>query len=78
LETSDRKGRWRFGLLSAAIVTLIAVAPQLFFCFSRGSQWNGAYAQTHGDEAVYASYLNALVDGRPRRNNPYSGRDDSP
>ncbi|HEX3228323.1 MAG TPA: hypothetical protein VHQ95_05115, partial [Pyrinomonadaceae bacterium] len=45
---------------------------------SRGSQWNGAYAQTHGDEGVYASYLNALVDGRPRRNNPYSGRDDSP
>jgi hypothetical protein len=78
LETSDRKGRWRFGLLSAAIVTLIAFAPQLFFCFSRGSQWNGAYAQTHGDEGVYASYLNALVDGRPRRNNPYSGRDDSP
>jgi hypothetical protein len=78
LETSDRKGRWRFGLLSAAIVTLIAVAPQLFFCFSRGAQWNGAYAQTHGDEGVYASYLNALVDGRPRRNNPYSGRDDSP
>ena len=78
METSDRKGRWRFGLLSAAIVTLIAVAPQIFFCFSRGSQWNGAYAQTHGDEGVYASYLNALVDGRPRRNNPYSGRDDSP
>ena len=78
LETSDRKARWWFGLLSAAIVTLIAVAPQLFFCFARGSQWNGAYAQTHGDEGVYASYLNALVDGRPRRNNPYSGRDDSP
>jgi hypothetical protein len=77
LETSDRKARWLLGLLSAGIVTLIAVAPQLFFCFSRGSQWNGAYAQTHGDEGVYASYLNALVDGRPRRNNPYSGRDDS-
>lgn len=78
LQFDDRRARWRFGLLSAAIVTLIAVAPQLFFCFSRGSQWNGAYAQTHGDESIYASYLNALVDGRPRRNNPYSGRDDSP
>ena len=78
METSDRKGLWWFGLISAIIVTIIAVAPQLFFCFSRGAQWNGAYAQTHGDEAVYASYLNALVDGRPRRNNPYSGRDDSP
>lgn len=78
METSDRKASWRLGLLSAAIVTLIAVAPQLFFCFSRGTQWNGSYAQTHGDEGVYASYLNALIDGRPRRNNPYSGRDNSP
>jgi hypothetical protein len=78
LETSNGKVRWRFGLLAAAIVVLIGTAPQLYFGFSRGSQWNGSYAQTHGDEGVYASYLNALIDGRPRRNNPYSGRDNSP
>jgi hypothetical protein len=65
-------------LLAATIVTLIAIAPQLYFCFLRGPEWNGAYAQTHGDESVYAAYLNALIDGRPRRNNPYTGRDDSP
>jgi hypothetical protein len=70
--------RWRFGLIAAAIVTLIATAPQLYFGISRGNQWSGSYAQTHGDEGVYASYLNALIDGRPRRNNPYSGRDNSP
>jgi hypothetical protein len=64
-------------LLAATIVTLIAIAPQLYFCFLRGDQWNGGYAQTHGDESVYAAYLNALIDGRPRRNNPYTGRDDS-
>lgn len=72
------KRRRRYGLLAATIVTLIAIAPQLYFCFLRGSQWNGAYAQTHGDESVYAAYLNAVIDGRPRRNNPYSGRDDAP
>jgi hypothetical protein len=74
---SSAKRRRRYGLLAATIVTLIAVAPQLYFCFLRGAQWNGAYAQTHGDESVYAAYLNALIDGRPRRNNPYTGRDDS-
>ncbi|HXD30602.1 MAG TPA: hypothetical protein VN643_05780 [Pyrinomonadaceae bacterium] len=78
MKTSDSKVRWRFGLLAAAIVTLIATSPQLYFAYSRGSQWNGSYAQTHGDEGVYASYLNALIDGRPQRNNPYSGRDNSP
>ena len=77
LETSDSRVRWRFGLLAAVIVTLIAIAPQLYFGFSRGSQWNGSYAQTHGDEGVYASYLNALIDGRSRRNNPYTGRANS-
>jgi hypothetical protein len=25
---------------------------------------------------TYAAYLNALIDGRPRRNDPYTGRDD--
>ena len=78
MESSVSKTRWWLGLLAAVGVTLIAVAPQFYFCWSRGSQGNGAYAQTHGDEAVYAAYLNALIDGRPRRSNPYSGRDDSP
>ncbi len=78
MESTRRKRRRRYGLLAATIVTLIAIAPQLYFCFLPGHKWNGAYAQTHGDESVYAAYLNALIDGRPRRNNPYTGRDDSP
>ncbi len=77
MESSGRKRRRRYGLLAATIVTLVAIAPQLYFCFLRGAEWNGAYAQTHGDESVYAAYLNALIDGRPRRNNPYTGRDES-
>lgn len=78
LKNRDARTRWRFGFIAAAIVTLIAIAPQLLFYLSGGNQWQRAYAQTHGDEAVYAAYLNALIDGRPRRNNPYSGRDDAP
>jgi hypothetical protein len=77
VESSDSKRRRRYGLLAATIVTLVAIAPQLYFCFLCGNQWNGGYAQTHGDESVYAAYLNALIDSRPRRNNPYTGRDDS-
>ena len=77
MESSDSKRRRRYGLLAATIVTLVAIAPQLYFCFLRGNQWNGGYAQTHGDESVYAAYLNALIDSRSRRNNPYTGRDDS-
>jgi hypothetical protein len=45
---------------------------------SRGAQWNGSYAELHGDEWVYSAYVQALIDGRPRRNDSYTGRDDRP
>ena len=45
---------------------------------SRGREWNGSYAQVHGDEWFYSAYIQALIDGRPRRNDPYTGRDDVP
>ena len=45
---------------------------------TRGREWNGAYAQVHGDEWIYSAYVQALIDGRPRRNDSYTGRDDRP
>jgi hypothetical protein len=29
-----------------------------------------------GDEVAYSAYINALIEGRPRRSDPYTGRDD--
>ena len=71
-------GKWKWAILSAAAVTLLALIPQFFMWGSRGSQWNGSYAEFHGDEWVYSAYVQALIDGRPRRNDPYTGRDDRP
>lgn len=45
---------------------------------TRGSNWQGAYATMDGDEFLYSAYINALIDGRPRKNDPFSGRDDHP
>ena len=42
----------------------------------RGSNWHGAFCSYHPDETPYAAYVNALIEGRPRRNDPYSGRVD--
>jgi hypothetical protein len=44
----------------------------------RGQQWNGSFAEADADEWVYAGYIQALIDGRPRRNEPYTGRDYQP
>lgn len=65
--------------LSVAIaITFLALLPQLHLWYARGSQWHGAYAAVDGDEFLYSAYINALLDGRPRRNDPFSGRDDNP
>jgi hypothetical protein len=69
---------WKWGILAAVVVTLLALIPQFFMWGTRGSQWNGSYAEQHGDEWVYSAYVQALIDGRPRRNDPYTGRDERP
>ncbi len=56
----------------------LALLPQFHLIAQRGSAWQGTFVSFDFDEVAYASYLNALIDGRPRRNDPYTGRDDSP
>ncbi len=69
---------WRFGLIAAMAVTVLALWPQFHLWAIRGDDWQGTFVSFDFDEVAYASYLNALIDGRPRRNDPYTGRDDSP
>lgn len=69
--------KWRFGILAAVFLVICAVYPQLKMFYLRGAQWQGAYAYNDIDEVAYSAYLRALIDGRPRKNDPYTGRDDS-
>ena len=70
--------KWKWGIWAALAITLLSVYPQLVMWGLRGQQWNGSFAEGDGDEWVYAAYVQALIDGRPRRNDPYTGRDDQP
>ena len=58
-------------------MTFLALLPQFQLWAMRGADWQGTYVSFDFDEVAYASYLNALIDGRPRRNDPYTGRDES-
>ena len=69
---------WKWGIWASLAVMLLSLYPQFLMWGARGREWNGAYAEVHGDEWVYSSYVQALIDGRPRRNDPYTGRDDRP
>ena len=70
--------QWKWGLIAAAFLAIITSLPQIYLCYERGLEWNGAYSYVDPDEFAYSAYVNALIDGRPRRNNPYTGEDGGP
>ena len=71
--------RWRYGIIAGIFLAIFSLYPQGKLIYNRGwSDWNGHYAYNDIDEVAYASYIKALIDGRPRKNDPYTGRDDSP
>ncbi|HYE64021.1 MAG TPA: hypothetical protein VD966_00480, partial [Pyrinomonadaceae bacterium] len=59
-------------------MTLIVIYPQAHLWVTRGGEWNGSYVTLEFDEVDYSAYVNALISGRPRRSDPYTGRDDQP
>ena len=72
------KLRWQYGIIAGIFLAMFALYPQFKMLYLRGDDWQGNYAYNDIDEVAYASYLRALIDGRPRKNDPYTGRDDSP
>jgi hypothetical protein len=56
-------------------MVLLSLLPQIQLWLVRGKEWNGAYTTIHGDESVYSAYTNALLNGRPRRYDPFTGQD---
>jgi hypothetical protein len=72
------KLRWRYGIVAGLFLAVFSLYPQFKMLYMRGGDWNGHYAYNDIDEVAYAGYLKALIDGRPRKNDPYTGRDDSP
>ncbi len=67
--------QWKWGMLAALALMLLALYPQIHLWAHEGRSWSGAYAYFDRDEVAYSAYLQALIDGRPRRNDPYTGYD---
>lgn len=66
----------RFAWLCVAATLCVGILPLVALPLSRGAAWNGALPYVEMDELTYASYDNALASGRPRRNDPFTGRDE--
>ena len=56
-------------------MVLLSLLPQIHLWIVRCKDWHGAYTSVHGDESVYSAYTNALINGRPRRYDPFTGQD---
>ena len=67
--------RWKFLLIPTLIVLFLSVYPQINVWMAKERGWNGAYVVSNFDEVAYSSYVNALINGRPRRTDPFIGRD---
>jgi len=67
----------RLGIIAGIFLAVFTLYPQFKMLYLRGDDWQGHYAYNDIDEVAYASYVRALIDGRPRKNDPYTGRDES-
>jgi len=68
--------KWKWGCLVALAMVVLASYPQLRFLAARGGSWAGVYAYVDVDEVAYSAYVQSLIDGRSRKNDPYTGRDE--
>ena len=73
----EESARWRWGVGAGLLLAALALVPQVHLWAVRGGEWHGQYASFQPDETAYSAYVNALVGGRPRRSDPYTGRDDA-
>ena len=62
---------WKYAALPTLFMVFLAIYPQLNFCIAKGSAWRGAYFVANFDEVAYSAYVNALINGKPRKYDQY-------
>jgi hypothetical protein len=70
--------RWWLGILAALAVAILSLYPQLDLWRTQRANERAPFVTLEFDEVAYSAYVNALANGRPRRNDPYTGLNDSP
>jgi hypothetical protein len=66
---------WRLLLIPVAAIVFLALDPQIYLWLGTGSDWKGSYAVSNYDEVAYSAYVNALINGKPRRHDPFMAQD---
>lgn len=74
----NRRVYLKFALPLCLFFAFLGYFPQLALMITKGADYQGGAAFFDIDEATYASYIQALIDGKPRKNNPYTGLETEP
>jgi hypothetical protein len=69
---------WKYALIPTLVILFFAIYPQINIWSVQGRNWHGAYVVSYYDEPAYSAYVNSLIEGRSRRNDPFLGKDDLP
>lgn len=73
-----KKTPWKFALVPVLAIAILAMYPQITLWIAQGSEWNGSFFVSNDDEVAYAAYINSLLDGKPRKNDPFLATQESP
>lgn len=77
MENVSPKTPWKFAVIPVIAMAILAMYPQISLWVNKGSEWKGSYAVLNYDEVAYSAYVNALINGKPRRNDPFANTDDT-
>jgi hypothetical protein len=67
----ENKSVWKFALIPVIAMAILAIYPELSLWIRQGSGWNGSYFVSNYDEVAYSAYVNALMNGNPRKSDPF-------
>ncbi len=62
---------WKYAFIAAFAVLILGLYPQISLWVTQGAKWNGSYFVSNYDEVAYSAYVNALINGEPRKNDPF-------
>lgn len=71
------KTSWKYALIPVIVMAILALYPQLFLWVTKTPNWQGSYFVSNYDEVAYSAYVNALIKGKPRQNDPFTGVDET-
>jgi hypothetical protein len=66
---------WLLAVIVALVLASLASIPQLHAKLSRGPAADNSFVSYYFDEPAYLTYLQGVIDGLPRRNDPYTGQE---